>query len=551
MRCATWPRESTEQSTGESAGAYRAAVGEALRTIHVMVILFSLACITFGGAIVMWTTNIVDTMVLSSLVIRNGTQIYDWWVSPPVETLFRVRIFNYTNHEAYLNGTDKKFQLQELGPYTYRAKMEKANVEFDDEGEIVTFQENRSYEFLPDLSPGVSLDDQIIVPNLALLVCSRCFKKGAASVMHDSYYIVRMTLASILKGLQVEPFLHLQVGEFLWGYDDTLFTLAKSVVPFQREMPMDRFGLLAAQNGLSLDRVSIHTGLKNQSMLGLISEYNGENSLPYWGSYECNRVDGSEGTIFPQMPLKQSHNENEIGSTTPSRFHIFNHQLCRRFPLEEKGLVTAHGFPALRFEPIDGVFDDATRKPEHKCFCDPATSVCPPSGVFNATPCAYGAPIMVSFPHFYLGSPSLMEPFEGLKPTKEEHEFFLDIQPTLGIPLGGRSRFQLNVMVRRSKGIWQLNKFPHDLILPIAWIEVAVEDLPQHVRSAIKLVTETSEIIERTLMILLITISLLIFIILMVMISRRIYQKHQKEKLESAIAQDDKTASKAFIESNG
>lgn len=38
-----------------------------------------------------------------------------------------------------------------------------------------------------------------------------------------------------------------------------------------------------------------------------------------------------------------------------------------------------------------------------------------------------GAPIMMSFPHFYLGEPSLLETVEGLKPDPEKHDGYLDV----------------------------------------------------------------------------------------------------------------------------
>lgn len=38
-----------------------------------------------------------------------------------------------------------------------------------------------------------------------------------------------------------------------------------------------------------------------------------------------------------------------------------------------------------------------------------------------------GAPVMVSFPHFYLGDPRLLETVEGLKPDPEKHDLYLDI----------------------------------------------------------------------------------------------------------------------------
>jgi hypothetical protein len=38
-----------------------------------------------------------------------------------------------------------------------------------------------------------------------------------------------------------------------------------------------------------------------------------------------------------------------------------------------------------------------------------------------------GAPIMMSFPHFYLGDPSLLETVQGLKPDPKKHDGYLDV----------------------------------------------------------------------------------------------------------------------------
>lgn len=40
-----------------------------------------------------------------------------------------------------------------------------------------------------------------------------------------------------------------------------------------------------------------------------------------------------------------------------------------------------------------------------------------------------GAPIVVSFPHFYQADPTYINAIDGLNPNKEEHETYLDLQP--------------------------------------------------------------------------------------------------------------------------
>ena len=50
--------------------------------------------------------------------------------------------------------------------------------------------------------------------------------------------------------------------------------------------------------------------------------------------------------------------------------------------------------------------------------------------IFLTYNCLYivDAPIMMSFPHFLYAEKSVLEPFEGLHPDPEKHEFFIDIQ---------------------------------------------------------------------------------------------------------------------------
>lgn len=38
------------------------------------------------------------------------------------------------------------------------------------------------------------------------------------------------------------------------------------------------------------------------------------------------------------------------------------------------------------------------------------------------------APVYLSYPHFYDADPTLLEPFEGLKPDKKRHETYFYIQ---------------------------------------------------------------------------------------------------------------------------
>ena len=64
-----------------------------------------------------------------------------------------------------------------------------------------------------------------------------------------------------------------------------------------------------------------------------------------------------------------------------------------------------------------------------------------------------GAPIALSFPHFYQTDPSFLSAVSGLSPDKEKHQFYVDVAPEFGFPLAIRPRFQLNAIIKKDKDI--------------------------------------------------------------------------------------------------
>ena len=54
---------------------------------------------------------------------------------------------------------------------------------------------------------------------------------------------------------------------------------------------------------------------------------------------------------------------------------------------------------------------------------------CMPSGVRGISKCRYGAPVFLSFPHFYAADPYYLRSVEGLNPKKELHELYLALEP--------------------------------------------------------------------------------------------------------------------------
>lgn len=148
---------------------------------------------------------------------------------------------------------------------------------------------------------------------------------------------------------------------------------------------------------------------------------------------------GTDGSQFPPHLLQ-----------TKDKLEVYIKDMCRKFPLEyEKDVTLFDGIPAWRYKAPDDVFAHPRVNPDNHCYCHKPIDECPKSGLFNSSICAYGAPIYLSFPHFFTGDESLHDRISGLKPDPEKHVTYADIHPRLAFPIDGASRFQINVVVHK------------------------------------------------------------------------------------------------------
>lgn len=409
--------------------------------------------------IIMWFTEFYMLQILQFVTIAQGSSSYNMWQNPPVKPYVSIYPFNYTNIDRVLKYGDTPI-VQELGPFVYKETVERINVEFHQNG-TVTYQEKRSNEFIPELSQGDPKHLTIIAPNLPLI--------GAISKSADKSYLTQK-LISFFGGLfYVKPFLNLKVEDYFWGYEDNIYTLAQGLAStVHKDARLSKFGIVTGLRGISSDRITIHSGVGNLDELGIITRFNGQKALNVWKTDECNRLDGSDGSQFPPTTLSRK-----------SKLYVFHKDLCRRFPLVYKDdIEVVPGVTAFRFQAPRNVFDTPITNPDNACY---SSELYPPSGVFNSSPCN-GAPVMISFPHFYLGDPQLREDILGLSPDPELHETFVDVHSKLGVSLGGRSRFQINIMLKKAEGISHFKHFKPGTILPVAWMELKVDKLPEDIK---------------------------------------------------------------------
>lgn len=192
-----------------------------------------------------------------------------------------------------------------------REKWEKVNIVENPNGTL-SFNQKKVYIFSEEDSAG-SEDDVVIVPNIPML--------SATSQSKHAARFLRLAMASIMDILKIKPFVEVSVGQLLWGYEDPLLKLAKDVVPKEQKLPYDEFGLFYGKNSTSTDRVTIFSGVDDISQYGIIDKYNGKSQLSHYTTESCNRINGSDGSIFPPH------------ITPETTIHVFDKDLCRLLPL--------------------------------------------------------------------------------------------------------------------------------------------------------------------------------------------------------------------------
>ncbi|XP_057341934.1 scavenger receptor class B member 1-like [Microplitis mediator] len=440
------------------------------RRLHPRKCVFvSFFCVTISSLllfIIFWCTNIFQNAILSSLVVKNGPML-EWFIRPPIRAIYKIRIFNYTNVMDYESGKAKKLKVKETGPYIYRETLTRINNIFHSDGSI-SFQEKRSYQW-----EGGSPDDEIVVvPNVPLL--------ASMATMRNAPFFAQLAFTGVLSTLQSKTFLTLPVNGLLWGYDDRIFEIAKPFIALQNEIPFDKFGLLAFKNGISSDVITINSGANDLSKINMIKLINGKKHKKVWNDKKCDSIYGTQGYIFP----------SDMFNRPNATLEVYSNEMCRTLYLHNTGTSSSFGIPSLTFKPPKDTFHYS---PDNNyCYCPESvpgvesTRTCPPAGIFNSSACSFDMPFLASFPHFYTGDKILMEKIDGLNPQAELHESRLELHPRLGILIGGVSRIQLNIEARRAIGMPFHGGLDDGQILPLLWIELTIDDIPEPLLSSLK-----------------------------------------------------------------
>lgn len=97
-----------------------------------------------------------------------GGEIFDLWAKPPVNLYIKIYLYNITNPDEFLAGTEK-LKVEEVGPYVYQEMLVHDNVTFNENGTISTTPRH-PLVWIEELSEGRREDDMFMLPHIALLV---------------------------------------------------------------------------------------------------------------------------------------------------------------------------------------------------------------------------------------------------------------------------------------------------------------------------------------------------------------------------------------------
>ncbi|XP_072228763.1 lysosome membrane protein 2-like isoform X2 [Leuresthes tenuis] len=389
--------------------------------------------------------NLMHNRLKKEIVLVEGSRVFESWKTPPPPVFMEFFFFNVTNVDEVIQGG--KPVVKQVGPYTYREYRYKENVTMVDDGKKVSAYNTKSFVFLRERSVGDPTMDNINTVNIpAWAVMNKVKVSFFKSTM------VSIWMNSLGSGL----FTTRTVDELLWGYEDPLLARVASTNPDVEKV----FGLMYKKNQSNDGEFVFHTGEQNYLDYGRIETWKGQRQLTFWSSNESNSIVGSDGGAF--HPLLE---KNE-------RIYIFTPDLCRTIYMEFEKDVTVKGIPAYRFTPPRSVLASKEENPLNEGFCV-TPKECLGTGLLKVSPCRKGAPVVASFPHFYLAEDKYVAAISGLSPQRKHHQTFLDLNPTTGVIVRANKRAQVNILINKVPG-FPLTRALNDTVFPVMFLNESV-----------------------------------------------------------------------------
>ncbi|CAG7709953.1 unnamed protein product, partial [Allacma fusca] len=349
-----------------------------------------------------------------------------------------------------------------------REDWEKVDLQINSDDDTVRYRMTKTYIFQPHLSNGTEQDRLIFVN--AILVATSAM---ANELIEDDFLITQMdgmlsnkgeTLTKtctirelVFDGVSIQTYVDLFSNPLI---QDMTAELGLSI---PENLKDGKFAFFKDKNGTDDGWFVVRSGLTESKDVAKIVSYNGNRVMPYWRGDACNTLNGTDGTFFPP------------GITKDAIVHIFAPQMCRSFEMEFHSESVTHGMDTFRFVASLRNWMAPKSNPNNWCFCQVKKNQtelksCVNDGVFNLAPCVFGAPILLSQPHFYGAEEWIQKSVEGLQPDFDKHMTIMEFHPLTGTPVDAKGRMQLSIELFPYESMSLFENVQH-AVIPIVWIE--------------------------------------------------------------------------------
>ncbi|KAL7294051.1 hypothetical protein TKK_0012525 [Trichogramma kaykai] len=421
--------------------------------------------------------KVVSNSVAESVKLYDGSDAYRRWEELPIPMKFKVYFFNVTNPDKIQLG--HKPVVQEVGPFVYDQYRYKYNISRNTSSNELTYYQNQVLKFNSEDSHPLKETDFVTVANLPLMATI-----NSAMKLKFKIKIINKTMDQLFDKPQ-DLFLRTTVRDFLFdgipircqerrnqdliqACDSIDYTSKKT--PFIKLQPDNgfKFSLLSHKNNADDGQYTVKNGEDDVQLLGEIKSWKNSSTLiDVWSNETCNQIYGTDSTIFPPHV------------TESSKLSTFQSDICRSVDLTYQEKTTYRKVDGLRFITDENMLTASRNYSKNACYCLKKTlgityeDGCLFDGALELQGCLH-APVVMTFPHFYLAADEYKKSVDGLQPVPLLHRTFVDLEPNTGVVLRGSKRAQFNIFYRSVEGI-KLTENLTDSLMPVVWFDEGAE----------------------------------------------------------------------------
>ena len=224
------------------------AYSRSIPWILIFVLSFSCILVIIGIIGITAGPHILQSQVLKQLPLSVDSSQLDSWETPPVPIYLQFWLWECVNVDDVIQGT--KPMLVQRGPFTYLEKRTKSGLYFNP-NYTVTYRQPISYTFLPNMSAH---DEQLPITMINTpMITIVSLLRNQSNTNKEIFNFIKQIFNESL-------FVKHTAAEWIWGYEDPLLKVARSIPIIQDLIPDDHFGYFHGQNGTDDGLYTVFTG---------------------------------------------------------------------------------------------------------------------------------------------------------------------------------------------------------------------------------------------------------------------------------------------------